>query len=127
MAPSIKLFEQIQIICRMIGIHQSPSQLNQNIFSNSKKFIVFMSMVFLLIATIAWMFYEAQSIEEYVAGFLTSTMVITVLSFFSNYMLEIKNMIVLIGKFEEFIEMSTPSQDRNFVISAYSLARKIVI
>lgn len=112
MARSIKLFEKIQKICQMIGLYQAPSQLNQNDSSNCKKFIVIMSLAFLLIATIAFMLYEAQTIEDYVAGFLTSTLAITILAYFLIFAVEIKNIIMLIGKFEDFIEMSKPSQDQ---------------
>lgn len=108
MSGKIELFNQIQKIGHLIGIRQVPSQSNRNILPNGRRIVVYASLTYLLIATIAFVHYEAQTVEEYVGGFLTATLAITVLAFYAVLVWESKNITVLIGKIEDFMEMSEP-------------------
>lgn len=63
-------------------------------------------MIYIIIASIAFILFESRSIEDYATGFSTSIMVFTVLVFFIINILELENITDLIRKFEDFIEMS---------------------
>lgn len=102
MARSIKLYRWIQRMYRKIGIYPS---------SKWKKFIIFMTMVNLLIASIAFILFGGQTTAEVAIAFSSSLLSITVIVFFLVTAVEIKNIIKLIEKFENFIEISKHFRD----------------
>lgn len=108
MALQIKLFRRIQKIYRMTGIYPS-SESSQNSILNLRNVMALTSITILLIASTAFTLFEAKSTAEYSAGSSASITVFTIIILFVINLFEVKNIIKLIGKFEDFIEQSENS------------------
>lgn len=109
MVHSIEIFRWIQNIHRMTGIYPT-STSKQNSLSNCKKVIVLMSLAFYFVTSTAFALLEARTPAEYATSSSTSIMM------FINFVLllinwwKMKNIIELIRKYEDFIEMSKHSE-----------------
>lgn len=93
---------------RMIGVYPS-SHSNQNRISNCKKFLVFMLLVILFAASSAFTLFEAHSTSEYATALSASILTLTTVVFFLITMTQIKKIVKLIRKFEDFIKISEHS------------------
>lgn len=102
MPHSIKLFRWIRKMYRIIGIYPV-SKSKQNALTKWRKLIIFMSLMTMLTASNAFILFEAETTAERATGFSTSALVSAILVFFLILMLEVKNIIKLIRKFEDFV------------------------
>lgn len=89
----------------MTGIYPS-SQSNQNALSKCKMSVFLLFYMFAFMESTAFALFEAQSSAEIATGISTSIEMSTVMVLFFLNMMKMKNIIELIGKFEDFIEMS---------------------
>lgn len=106
MVHSIKLFRWIRNIHRMTGIYPL-SKSKQNFLLNFiKRFIVLVSLMILFVTSTAFALFEARSTAEYATSSSTSIMMFINEVFYLINMMKMKNIIELIRKFEDFIEMS---------------------
>lgn len=100
-----KLFRWIRKLHKMAGIYPS-SKSNQIFSSNCKKFIVLLAMLSLFISSFTYALFEADSTKDYAASLSVSIMVLTNVVFFLINMKEMKNIMKLVQKLEDFIEIS---------------------
>lgn len=102
MAHKIKLFEWIRRMYQIIGIYPTSK-------SNSIMFVNFVLLFGLLMGSLAYIVFESKRTADRAIGFSTAVLATTVILFYSTTMFEMTNTIRLIGRFEDFIEMSKSS------------------
>lgn len=104
MAGAIKLFRNARKFYRKAGI-LTPSKLHPHPF-NVKTTSSLVSTVLLLLSLFGYFLFEADSINEYGKGFISSVAVMEALAYFVVNLSKIKSILKLNRKFDGFIGMS---------------------
>lgn len=107
MVRKIKLFQWIRKMYQIIGIDPS-CQSGHKFLSKYKKFGFLVLLVAMFIGLTASILFEAETTADRAIGFSTAALAATAILFFSTTALKMENIIEMIGKFEDFIEMSEP-------------------
>lgn len=102
MAGPIKLFQSVQNFYRGMGIY--PPKVNQEFSFLLKRLFFGISSIITFLALIAFLLFEAQTIDEFISAFHGSMTELVQLSGFYLSEWRIPNILRLIENFESFIE-----------------------
>lgn len=97
----IKLFQFVLQGYQTMGIY--PSQSNQNLLPNTKNVYFLLSMIRLFLSLIAFIVFEATSVNDFVKTFFASMITLCALVCFLITIWKIQQILMLIEHFEEFI------------------------
>lgn len=104
MANKIQLFYTVQNLYKISGIYST--QPNQLPSFNYKFFYILLSMAFMIIATLTFFIFEANSAMDYGMSFSGTLMELTSAIFYIVNMIRMPNIIKFIENCEKFIEKS---------------------
>lgn len=104
MAVEIKLFRSVQKFNQMTGIH--PTQPNQKYSFTYISAAILLSLILPFISRTAYFFFRAQTIAEHAQIFYLSLTEIVIIINFVIMCSEMRNVLQLIEKCEEFIQKS---------------------
>lgn len=114
MAIPIQLFQSLRKFIRMLGIH--PSQPNQRYSFSLKSVAIFMTLILLFASSTAYFLFKAETIPEYAQCFYMSATALCITINFLTLCLEMRNILKLIEKYEEFIQKGEIFDIRSFIL-----------
>lgn len=111
---SIELFQFIQNYLRAIGVHRPEPKQNDPHFFNSKNWIFILSGVPMLISSLAFFVYQAETAFDYGLTFYYSSCLVFGAIFYINYIWKVENISKFIENCETFIEQSKLNNYKHF-------------
>lgn len=108
MAKRIELFPAIRSVYQKLGIH--PPQSNRNSGFNQHNLLILLVQSLTFGSAGAFLLFRVDSIVEFGTSFSSCIMILTNTIFNLINIVEMKNIVKLIGQFEDFIEMSRLTQ-----------------
>lgn len=103
MIQRIDLFCYFREFCRLVGIYPPPADPWQ--LFNTTNISILISMVNVIISSFWFFLFDATSADEYSKSFYTSVAMLEMVAFFAVNLFKMQNILQLIRKFEDFIEM----------------------
>lgn len=97
----IKLFQFVQNGYQIMGIY--PSQSNRNVLLNAKNVYFSLTMIEMIISSMAFFVFQAESIEEFGQSFFVSITILYALVGLLITIWKIPNILMLIEHFDEFV------------------------
>lgn len=119
----IEIFRTIRNVYQNLGIH--PPQSNQNSRFNQRNLLILLVQSLTFGSVSAFLLFRVHSIEEFGTTFSECIMILANTIFNLISIVEMENILKLIGQFEDFIEMSKltqQTQSLNFVLLQHLFA-----
>lgn len=106
MPNAIKLFHLLQKFYKSLGLDIQPNRLDLKCSLNLKNIFIFIFPMHLFISSVAFFLFKAQTADEYSVSFFVSITTFFATMNFLTIARKMANILMLIGKYEAFIENS---------------------